>query len=162
MAVNFKEKKCQSRTKEIEFGLCDNEDKTPAFISHNKTDGWNATVLNQDKIDVVFTAIDNCIDIIRPNGDMESRCDGMLTYPNNIVFVELKNQRADWIQNGISQLEATIDIFNDNEDLLAIRKRRAVVSNKKHPHFHEIGNETMQRFVSRNKVRLHVGGTIKI
>jgi hypothetical protein len=162
MAIDFKANQCQRSTTSDEFGLCDKENKTPAYISHDNNEPWNATVLNESQINVTFTAIDNCIDIFRPNGDMESRCDGMLTYPDNIVFVELKNQRANWISDGIEQLEATIDIYKDNENLMAVRKRRAVVANRKHPHFHEIENETMQKFFSKNKVRLHIGSTIKI
>lgn len=162
MTIDFEQSQCQTSTTSHVFGLCDKEDNDPAYISYDNNETWNATVQNECGINVTFTAIDNCIDILRPNRDMESRCDGMLTYPDNIVFVELKNQRANWISDGIEQLEATIDIYKDNDNLMAVRKRRAVVANRKHPHFHEIENETMQKFFSKNKVRLHIGSTIKI
>lgn len=162
MAIDFNQTQCQSNTTEALFGLCDDEDSKPAYISHNKEIAWNATVVNDNNVDVMFTAIDNCIDIRRQDGNLESRCDGMLTYPDNIVFVELKNQRADWITDGINQLDATIDVYKANADILSIRKRRAVVVNKRHPHFQKLGNEMMQRFFSKHRVRLHIGGTIKI
>lgn len=84
MAVDFNASQCQSTTVAPEFGLCDKEDSTAAYISEDKEEGWNAIVLNEANIEVTFTAIDNCIDLLRSDGNMESRCDGILTYPGHI------------------------------------------------------------------------------
>ena len=93
---------------------------------------------------------------------MESRCDGMLTYLANVIFVELKNSGGKWITEGITQLDTTIDRYKKRHDLKAFKKRRAVVANRRHPNFHTISNEEMQRFYSKHEVRLHVGAVINI
>lgn len=162
MPIDFDEKYCQSNTAAEKFGLIDNEDSTPARICFDDNEKWNATVVNKNAIPLIFTAIDHCIEIFRDDGNMESRCDGMLNYKDNIIFVELKNVGGGWITEGIEQLEKTIEIYKENHDLAVLRKRRAVVANRRHPNFHTISNEIMQRFYSKHKVRLHIGGTIEV
>jgi hypothetical protein len=93
---------------------------------------------------------------------MEKRCDGMLTYQDNIVFVELKNQLKDWIQDGLEQLETTIKHFTIAHDLEKIRHKRAFLANKKKRHFHVIQHEMKKRFFDTYKVRINIEGTIKI
>ena len=162
MPINFQDVNCQGKTEAEKFGLVDNENSMPAYISHNTDEQWNATVVNQNNIAVTFTAIDHCISILREDGSMERRCDGMLTYTDNIIFVEFKTGSSGWMPEGINQLETTINIFKDHNDLSAFKRRRAVVANCKHPRFRVISNEDKQRFYSKFKVRLHVEDTIII
>ena len=91
MKINFFDKKCQSQTHRHKFGICDQPfpPETPAYLDTENPRDWIAIVENSQEIEATFTAIDNCIEIRRPNGEMDSRCDGMLTYDKCIIFVEL-------------------------------------------------------------------------
>jgi len=163
MSIDFNNRHCQTITSEKLFGLCDNDNHTPAFISINSVDDyWIAIVQNDNEIPIVFTAIDHCIEILRDCGDMESCCDCMLTYPNNIVFVELKNKHKKWMESGIGQLEKTIEIYSNNHNLSLFSKRRAFVANRKHPNFQVIEVEIKQRIFSKFRVRVMAEATIPI
>jgi len=95
-------------TKAKRFGLVDAEDQSPTTVSFDNDDRWNATVINNHSIEILFTAIDNCIEIWRDGGEMESRCDAMLRYGVTLLFVELKNKRGLWQSEGLQQIEATM------------------------------------------------------
>ena len=75
--------------------------------------------------------IDNCIDILRNNGDMDNRCDAMLSYESNLLFIELKNKRDSWKAEGLEQVEATIQrMLEQNEKYYYnFKKRKAIVAN---------------------------------
>ena len=162
MSINFFQANCQNNTSATSFGICDNQNGTPCFIDTANQNDWFAKAENDNAIEVTLTAVDNCISVLRPNGQMDNRCDGILTYTNNIVFVELKNQRADWITDAIHQIEITIQHFMANHNLNSIQHKRAFAANKKHPHF-QFGNpERSQRFFSQYKVRLNIEAIIKI
>lgn len=162
MSINFFQANCQSNTAVISFGICDNQNGTPAFIDTATPTQWIAKAENVNSINVKLTAIDNCISVLRPDGNMDSRCDAMLTYTDNIVFVELKNQRADWITDAVNQIETTIKHFLANHDLNIFKHKRAFAVNKKHPHFNFGNPERSQRFFSEYKVRLNIEATIII
>jgi hypothetical protein len=99
MSINFFDANCQSQTNQYKFGLCDDPNEDPAYIHIDDCSKWIAIVENNQEIEVIFTAIDNCIEILRSDGTMDNRCDGMLTYNNHIIFVELKekNYRNNWV-----------------------------------------------------------------
>ena len=100
MSINFFKSTCQSQTNQYKFGLCDDPNEDPAYIDTDIDDcsKWIATVENNQEIEVIFTAIDNCIEILRSNGEKENRCDGMLTYNNHIIFKLYNNSRRRGIQ----------------------------------------------------------------
>ena len=111
------------------FGICDDEDesaKTPAYVSIDPTDKWVAIVQNRTEKPINFTAVDNCIEIRRANGDMDNRCDAILTNDEHIVFIELKVQRTSgWITHAVDeQLQTTIDHFKENCDIDKYRYKR--------------------------------------
>jgi hypothetical protein len=163
--INFFNVDCQELTSATQFGLCDDEDKLPAYISFDKNaNKWIAEVTNENAKTVVFTAIDNCIPIYKADNpeEMESRIDGMLTYDNEIVFVELKDRRANWIQDGIEQIRNMIIIFSKNHDLLSYNKRRAFLANRQKPHFQHSQKQKMQQFKNELGVRLIIHKEIKI
>ena len=163
MSVNFYETNCRSTTNKRLFGLCDNEDNSPAFIDFVNKSQWNALVINSaPPQEIIFVAIDNCIEIRRKNGEMDNRCDCLLTYPENIIFIELKNKGAQWITEGIDQIVATINNFNESHGLSQFGHKRAFVANKKHPNFRVIDTETKRKFWDNYKVRLNIDSVIKI
>lgn len=157
MSVNFFEAKCKSSTSNTLFGLCDNEDNNPVFFDFVNENNWNAKVNNPaSSREITLIAIDNCIETLRENGEMDNRCDCMLTYTDNIIFIELKNRSSDWISEGIRQIEVTLKNFKKNHDLSAIKHKRAFVANKKHPIFRVIDIEIKRRFWDKYRVRLNI------
>jgi hypothetical protein len=166
MIVNFFKADCQQTTSEKKFGLYDAEDKTPAKIKVTDEATWNATVINNSSKSVFFTAIDNCIDVLRENGEMDSRCDCMLTYDSNLLFVELKNKRDSWQSEGLAQIENIAKIMRDEipGHYYSFKKRKAIVANRKHqfPSFHDSNIEQRQYFISKYKMRIQFEAEIKI
>lgn len=94
MSVNFFEATCRKTASDIKFGLCDDDNTEPAFIDTDHEDDWIATVINSSAKVVSFTAIDNCIEILRDNGDMDSRCDVMLNYRKQFVVRGVENKKG--------------------------------------------------------------------
>ena len=167
MSINFFDECCQSKTDQPKFGLCDepSPSKEPAYIDidvSNEETRWIAIVENPDKIEVIFTAIDNCIEIEESDG---KRCDGMLTYEDCIIFVELKERNYKnriWIDEGEQQLENTINIFSKNHDMADYKSKKAYIANRKKPKFQYGHKDTMQRFKNKTGFRLNIENIIKI
>lgn len=164
MPIDFFKAQCILHTSEIKFGICDDDNKSPAYLNNSDESVWIAKVQNNESKLVIFTAIDNCIDFPLINGEMPSRCDAMLTCDNCVYVIELKNKRSDWKSSGIDQLEATITyLINElGEIYYNFRLRKAYVANRRHPNFHVIENETMEKFRDKYKVRLHLEAIIRI
>lgn len=162
MKINFFDKGCDFSLDDARFGICDNQNQSPAFCTVDNEVRWGAEVLNQTKKNVRFVAIDNCIDIRRPNGDMERRCDAMLTYEDGIDFVELKDVARGSIADGAEQIFITLRVFTRFHDLKQFRRRRAFICNIQHPNFRRINLETKQRFESEFGMRLFVQHDIVI
>jgi hypothetical protein len=97
-----------------EFGICDDDDGTPAYISTNKYDKWIAHVECNDRNDYSFIAVDNNIPVPRKNSDMENRCDAMLYTKETVCFVELKDRAREWSAHAVEQLEATMLADGEN------------------------------------------------
>ena len=162
MIVDFFDSKCLTKMSAAEFGLRDGVNEEMAYVDFQNKNEWICTVINDNKIEIEFRAIDKCVIALKENGDKEKSCDAMLTYGENIDFVELKNKRGEWITEGRLQLEKTIELFDLHHGLNNFKHKRAFVANKKHPDFHVLENETMRRFFTKYKVRLNVEATIKI
>lgn len=159
--INFFEINCQTKIGVAEFGIID-PDKKPAEISLSHPEKWIAIIDNSSSKIITFTAIDDCIEILREDGNKESRCDCMLTYDNDIDFIELKEVRSSWISGGIDQLKTTINLFSVDNDIKKYRRRRAFLANRLHPQFQHSRKEDMQRFKDETKVRLIIYNKIKI
>lgn len=145
------------------FGICDPQDGGKAFVDYDDYDSWIAVVRNDSGEALNFTAIDNCIDIRRENGDMENRCDALLTGPHHIIFVELKDVNSDWIQHAVhDQLQTTIDIFKQHHPIQKYSKRFAYACNKQHPRFQVSHKQLMNDFYHRNRVRLCIVNEIVV
>ena len=158
MSVEFFKEDCRYTTNEMKFGLYDAEDSSSVRIKLIDEDIWNATVLNSTGKNILVTAIDNCVDIFRQNGEMDSRCDCMLTYDTTILFIELKHKRNSWQSEGLAQIENVVkiliaeipDYYNN------FKKRKAIVANRRHqfPAFQESNPEQRQLFWSKYKMRI--------
>lgn len=166
MSVDFFKAVCRKTTSEKKFGLYDAEDKTPAIIKLTDESTWNASIINYGGKKVSFTAIDNCIDIFRENGEMDSRCDCLLTYDSTLLFVELKNKRDSWQTEGLAQIEniAKIMINEIPDHYFSFKKRKAIVANRKNqfPAFHNSNAEQRQYFSSKYKMRIQFDAEISL
>lgn len=167
MSVNFFETECQepSKTDEI-IGICDDQTGKKAYTNTTDSSKWVAVIKNSDKLAVSFTAIDNCIIILKEGTkDKESTCDGMITFKDSLFLIELKKQgTGGWISDAIKQLENTIKLLiaNHNRDLQRIKYKKAFACNKKHPRFRSIDNEQNKRFYRTHGFRLDVQAEIVI
>lgn len=150
------------------FGICDDEDKsekTPAYVDCNADNrkNWIAEVNNSSGAPVEFIAVDNKIEILREDGNLENRCDAMLHNEKYIIFVELKNQRQEWIKHAVEeQLATTINIFKQNHDISVFRHKFAYACNKQHPSFASSHKEYMHKFRKEHGVRLVICNEITI
>ena len=166
MSIDFFKIECQETTSEKKFGLYDAEDNTPAEIKLSDEPTWNATVVNDEGKIVLFTAIDNCIDVFKENGEKDSRCDCMLSFDSTLLLVELKNKRGSWQAEGLAQIEniAKIMIEETPEHYYSFKKRKAIVANKKNlsPAFHDSNFEQRQYFMSKYKMRIQFEAEITI
>jgi hypothetical protein len=136
MPINFFENKCQTYSSQNKFGLCDDSAPAtnPAYIDETNYTKWIGIVSNINNKKVIFYAIDRCITILRSNGDVESRCDGMIHYENNLTFVELKDRCGrGWLGDGRRQLTATIDVFKLNYNVNNYNRIDAYICNKQRP-----------------------------
>ena len=159
MSVDFSKRACQTILAEPQFGI---RDTPPAYVTTENRDQWIAVVENPQYKEIVFTALDKCIENVRANGEDESSCDCMLTYEHNIIFIELKEKNKAWKNSGIEQLEKTIEIYERDAGLANYSKRRAFVANRKHPHFQVIETDIKQRLYQTYKVRVMAEAIIQI
>ncbi len=152
MSVNFFETDCKEDSrKEKQFGICDDQNGTKAYTDTTDSTKWIAKVTNVKEIDVSFTAIDNCITVLKKGTkDKESSCDGMLTFTESLYLVELKEQgTGGWISDAKGQLENTIKLISENHDLSNFRYKKAFACNKKHPSFTVIDTAERKSFFNR-------------
>lgn len=167
MPINFFEAKCSETTNAALFGLCDDPppDKNPAYVDYDGVNkaGWIAEVDNKGGIDVTFTAIDNCIEILRADGTEESRCEGYLTYPDTIIFVELKDRESrGWVAKGRDQLLKTIELFESNHGADLYVHRRAHIANRQRPAFMVSYQQVINDFKIANGFTLGIQSKIEI
>jgi hypothetical protein len=167
MSANFKEVSCQKKSSRKIFGLCDDPPpaSNPAYIDEANGANWIAVVENESQQEITFTAVDNCIEILRPDGKMKQRCDGMLTYDSTVIFVELKDRDAQgnaWVEDAIPQLRSTIDSFETTDMADNFDKKLAYVSNKQHPKFKSTQQRRMDAFYADTNYVLRIHGRITL
>lgn len=119
--IDFFEEKNRQTTNEKEFGLCDDGNEKTAYIDvdlSNKNLKWCGIVKNDGEKEISFYPVDNCVDIIKEDGKMASRCDGILRYENaNLIFTEIKDRKANsdsWRNKGAEQIVTTLKYFFEN------------------------------------------------
>lgn len=136
MPINFFDSACRTFSNSTKFGLCDDPPPAtnPAYIDEADITKWIVEVQNNTGIQVEFYAIDHCVVILKPNGQTESRCDGMLHYGKNLTFVELKDRNhSGWLAKGREQLTKTIETFKNNHDVNMFNLKEGYVCNKQRP-----------------------------
>lgn len=119
---------------------------------------WNAIVSNESERRLQFIPLDH-------NVTLDGLCDGLLYTTDDdsyLLFVELKSKAKEWIQEGINQLEKTIALCKDDDNLLKYNYRKAYLCNNRHPHFPHSQKEEMQRFKNETSFRLHIEQKIHI
>ncbi len=139
MSIDFSSAKCQDGSTRKLFGICDDPPPatTRAFLDEVDGAKWIAVVQNEYTYDVLFTAIDHCIELPpRSDGRSSKRCDGMLTYNDTVIFVELKERAqlgTDWIRDAEKQLKTTIAHFETTELAEDFTYKKAYAANSEHP-----------------------------
>ncbi len=165
MSMNFFVPRCQTSTNAALFGICDDPPppSNPAYIDTIDHSKWIATVENANQKELIFIAIDNCIEIFRTDGSMDSRCDAMIVYQDKIIFIELKDrQSSGWLSKGELQLKNIIGIFAANYDLAAYTSKTAYVSNKSRPNFQSGQMTRIEKFKDDTGFILKVSTTITL
>ena len=162
MPVDFLSGACQEPViQAVEFGLCDDQNGTHAYTDTTRPDRWIATVHNRQARELVFTAVDKCLlqDTDEPG---RGRCDAMLTSPEHLYFIELKDEARGWVTGAIDQLESTIRFFLASHDTSRYRHKKAFACNRRHGHFQEIDNERNLRFFRQYGFRLDVQAVVVV
>lgn len=166
MSVNFFKTNCkESSRNEKQFGICDDQNGTKAYTDIASRTKWLAKVINDNKIDISFTAIDNCIIVYKEGTkEKESSCDGMLTFAQSLYLIELKKQSTGgWIADAKKQLENTIKLISKSHDLSTFRYKKAFACNRKHPNFTVIDTAERKSFFERtNGFRIDMQAEIVI
>jgi hypothetical protein len=163
MPINFFDSACKTSSDATNFGLCDDPPpaKNRAYIDEADNAKWIAEVKNDDAISVDFYAIDHCVEILRPNGEMESRCDGMLHYGTNLTFVELKDRNhSGWLSKGREQLTITIKTFKNNHDVNMFNLKEGYVCNKQRPFAVKSISTEVQKFKNDTAILLGNSGLL--
>lgn len=167
MSIDFTIAECQTHSDRKIFGLCDDQPpaRNPAYIDEIDGSKWIAVVENEDKYSTTFTAIDNCIEIRRPDGTMDKRCDGMLTFDSTVIFVELKERKAQgsaWVKDAEPQLKTSIAYFEDTDNSKSYINKKAYIANSEHPKFRESQMRRMEQFLNDTGYILRIENRIKL
>lgn len=160
--MDFFKSECQSGPfSEPQFGLCDDQNSTPAYVDTVNPDKWIATVENPGRLPVTFTAIDKCV-IQDSDVPGRGRCDGMLTTKELLYLVELKEQAPPWRPHAMEQLESSIRFLLAHHDISRFRHKKAFACNKRRPKFAIIENELQRRFFRNYGFRIDLQATVQI
>lgn len=164
--IDFFPKEHIASSSKKRFGVCDppaSEEK--AYIAERDGQNWIAVVDNYYRTEVKFVPIDHCIELLRPDGKMDSRCDGCLFYSGTIIFVELKDRSisgSEWIKDAEKQLRQTIMHFEKETVSKAFTVKKAYIANSAKPRFRSGQMMRMERFYAETHYVLRIENTIEI
>ena len=150
MSVNFSKAECQDNSGNKLFGLCDDRPGQRAYLNEDDGSKWIAVVVNDDRYETTFTAVDHCIDLKSDDGKMAKRCDGFLSYNSTVIFVELKERDAlgnAWVTDGEKQLRTSLDFFEAEEYSEQFTVKKAYIANSEHPKFKVSQLRRMEQFL---------------
>jgi|SRR5581483_6315264 len=156
---------CQDVTDEKFFGICDDKPHERAYLDTEYPNKWLATVQNKSKKEITFTALDNCIEMRGIDGKMSSRCEGLLTYNDTIIFVEAKERDGDsgtWAKKADGQLRISIDNLKTKVDLSGFKNKRAAITNRKQNRFNKKHSVRIKKFFEDTGYILSVDSRITI
>lgn len=168
MIIDFLNSPCKESPRDNEeFGICDDEEGKVAYTDIEDESKWNAKVVNEENKSITFTPIDHCdaMKITKQDStDLESTCDGLLTFDDSLYLVELKNQRADWKPEAKNQLLNTIKFINHYNPDYPFKKKKAYACNKKKKknQFSTSSNAESRDFFNKTGFRLDTQYEIKI
>lgn len=165
MPINFFDNLCKTNSNNIKFGICDDPppSENAAYIDEENDSKWIAIVNNSKNKEVDFFAIDNCVNILRADGNKESRCDGMLKYEENIIFVELKMRGSSgWLTKASSQLSITINKFQEDNNLANYESVEAYACNSLKPMSNQGNNIQLQKFKDETGIIMYAQQEINI
>jgi hypothetical protein len=141
MPLDFFMDCCRTTSSALCFGLCDDPllPEEPAYIDEKDRTKWIGVVDNPNSQLVDFFAVDHCVKY------PQKKCEGILRYDANLIFVELKDRKSDgWEERGMEQIETSINVFKMNHDI-SIYTVSANVCNKK-PYFSNSNINLIQKF----------------
>lgn len=158
---------CNSTSNTKLFGICDAPapNKDPAYIDEQNGETWVAVVVNEPKFDVTFTAIDNCIEFKRIDNKSSKRCDGVLSFEETVIFVELKDRSAknnEWVKDGEKQLRVSIQNFYNSNLLEGFNIKKAYIANNQHPKFKSSQIGRMEKFLDETGFILRIENRIML
>jgi len=160
--MDFFKPDCQSGPfNQAQFGLCDDQNATRAYVDTTTPEKWVATVENPSQAAVTFTAIDKCViqDADEPG---RGRCDCMLTTDDLLYLVELKDEKRNWMPHALEQLASTIRFLRDHHDLTRFRHKKVFACNKRHKAFATLDNELQLQFRREYGFRIDVQATVVV
>ncbi len=156
---------CQDVTNGHRFGLCDDRRHQRAYIDEIDGQKWTAVVDNRHNRKIEFTSLDNCIEFNKANGKGESRCEGMLTFEDTIVFVEMKERRGDakkWAKKTDDQLRNSILIVEAKVNLDQFIVKKAYICNRHQKNLNESHAVRAKKFQEETGYVLRVENRINI
>ncbi|MBC7555022.1 MAG: hypothetical protein H7257_13720 [Taibaiella sp.] len=167
MSIDFFTARCSGSSDKRIFGLCDKAHpaKEPAYIDEDNGKDWIAVIENNNRETVQFIAVDHCIDLLKVDGKMDSRCDGMLYYNTTVIFVELKERSGlgnEWVKDGEKQLRATIKHFEQEAEAVNYTFKKAYIANSGHPKFKTTQAGRMEQFLADTGYVLRIENRIAI
>lgn len=166
MKVNFfaQEHRKEPLKQDPLLGICDPEGELPAYTTtEHGADKWCATIQNNEKKRLQFIAVDKNIDIRKPDGKQESRCDGMIFVADTkeLSFIELKDYHiGGYIGSAEEQLLKTLEYFLANHHYEDFKNRRAFACNPRHPYFAFSARQRITEFYKQTHFRLLPQATI--
>lgn len=166
MRVTFFQDKCKSGSSSKFFGICDDSDyqRAPAYLDENESNQSEriGKVNNSGSKIIEFFAIDNCVELLRPDGRMQNRCDGLLRFDNILIFVELKSRYKRWLGKGREQLTETIHRFEEEHGISSFKEIKAYSCNNIRPRTTTNHMAAIQKFKDSTGLILRVEQEILI
>jgi hypothetical protein len=157
--VNFFDLNCQEEPRtEAEFGIKDGD---IAYTTLEDPETWIAKVHNQSDLPITLTAIDGCVIL---GGELEGvrRCDCMLTTPDHLYLIELKDENKGWKSGAIAQLVSTIKLFIETHGKGNYKHRKAFACNRQFRRFQEVEHELNLRVFREYGFRIDAQATIVV
>ena len=170
MPIDFFQESCKTESNNNKFGLCDDpsQSEEPAYIeereqSSEQSNVWIAIVKNPEQRNCKFYAIDHCVEILKSDGKEEKRCDGLLSYANNLIFIELKSgTNRKRLTKGHKQLTTTVQRFKSENDITQYNDVKAFVCNNLRPFANKGQASTIQKFKDDTGLILKTEQTINL
>jgi hypothetical protein len=166
---------CKFKLKKLRFGITDADSglKRPAKVDFRNIEIWDVIVDNPNAKEVVFKAIDFCVEAYRVGsyslGNINrvkeefstegtgstsregiKKCEGFLSFDNKVLFLELKRRnRGNWVKDAREKFEETILCFMEHHNIQDFNVLNSVVSNMTHRGLHQ--NYMIQNRILKDK-----------